>query len=106
LRRLSRVMERCPSSKIEISGHTDSDGSRDYNRDLSRRRASSVGRILNDEGVPRRRMTAFGYGEDQPLMRYERTESDKALNRRIEFTVIWGDDDDDDDQDRDQYDRR
>ncbi len=96
LRRLARVMDRCPSSRIEISGHTDSDGSREYNRDLSRRRASSVVRFLSRQGISMRRMTAFGYGEDQPLMRYERTERDKARNRRIEFTVIWGDDNEDD----------
>ena len=93
LRRLSRVMDRCPSSRIEISGHTDSDGSREYNRDLSRRRAKTVAGFLAQEGVSLRRMTAYGYGEDQPVMRYERTERDKARNRRIEFTVIWGDDD-------------
>ena len=97
LRRLSRVMNRCPSSRIEISGHTDSDGSRSYNRDLSRRRATTVAGFLAREGISLRRMTAFGYGEDQPLMRFEETERDKARNRRIEFTVIWGDDDEDDD---------
>ncbi len=93
LRRLSRVMKRCPSSRIEISGHTDSDGSRAYNLDLSRRRAHTVAGFLAQEGISLRRMTAFGYGEDQPLVAYERSERDKARNRRIEFTVIWGDDD-------------
>ncbi len=97
LERLSRVMNRCPSSRIEISGHTDSDGSREYNLDLSRRRAKTVAGFLAQEGISLRRMTAFGYGEDQPLMRYEETERDKARNRRIEFTVIWGDDNEDDD---------
>ncbi len=97
LTRLSRVMNRCPSSRIEIAGHTDSDGSRDYNRDLSRRRAKTVAGFLAQEGISLRRMTAYGYGEDQPLMRFEETERDKARNRRIEFTVIWGDDSEDDD---------
>ncbi|MCP4933452.1 MAG: OmpA family protein [bacterium] len=97
LTRLSRVMNRCPSSRIEISGHTDSDGSREYNLDLSRRRAKTVAGFLAQEGISLRRMTAFGYGEDQPLMRYEETQRDKARNRRIDFTVIWGDDDEDDD---------
>ena len=93
LRRLARVMNRCSSSRIEISGHTDSDGSRAYNLDLSRRRARTVVGFLAEEGISLRRMTAFGYGEDRPLVPYERTERDKARNRRIEFTVIWGDDD-------------
>jgi outer membrane protein OmpA-like peptidoglycan-associated protein len=93
LKRLSHVMQRCPSSRIEIAGHTDSDGSRDYNRELSRDRASTVVEFLTRDGISQRRMTAYGYGEDQPLMRHEQTERDKARNRRIEFTVIWGDDD-------------
>ncbi len=102
LTRLSQVMNRCPSSRIEIAGHTDSDGSRDYNRDLSHRRARTVAGFLAKEGISLRRMTVFGYGEDQPLMRYEQTQRDKARNRRIEFTVIWGDDDENDDDDRQQ----
>jgi len=92
LRRLARVMKRCPSSEIEITGHTDSDGSREYNQDLSERRVISVARPLKREGISTRRMSARGYGEDRPLAPYERTERDKALNRRIEFTVLWGDD--------------
>ena len=94
LTRLSRVMNRCPESSIEISGHTDSDGSRDYNRQLSRRRAKTVAGFLAQEGISLRRMVAYGYGEDQPVIRNERTERDKARNRRIEFTVVWGDEDD------------
>ena len=93
LRRLARVMRRCPDSRIEIAGHTDSDGSREYNHHLSHERAHAVARFLFREGISRRRITAMGYGEDQPLIPYERTERDKARNRRIEFTVIWGDDD-------------
>jgi len=92
LRRLARVMNRCPESRIEIAGHTDSDGSRQSNHHLSHERAHSVARFLYREGISRRRITATGYGEDQPLVPYERSERDRARNRRIEFTVIWGND--------------
>ncbi len=92
LRRLARVMNRCPESRIEIAGHTDSDGSRQSNHHLSHERAHAVARFLYREGISRRRITATGYGEDQPLVPYERSDRDRARNRRIEFTVIWGDD--------------
>jgi hypothetical protein len=45
------VLKEFPSIRIEISGHTDSTGSREYNRDLSRRRAESVKRYLVEHGV-------------------------------------------------------
>ena len=99
LRRLSRVMKRCPDSRIEIAGHTDSDGSRESNHHLSHERAHSVARYLYREGITRRRISATGYGEDQPLVSYERSDRDRARNRRIEFTVIWGDDEDGGDDD-------
>ncbi|MCF6199578.1 MAG: OmpA family protein [Hyphomicrobiaceae bacterium] len=94
LRRLSRVMNRCPDSRIEIAGHTDSDGSRESNHHLSHERAHSVARFLYREGISRDRISAKGYGEEQPLVPYERSDRDRARNRRIEFTVIWGDDGD------------
>ena len=88
LRRLARTINRCPDAHVEIAGHTDSDGSRADNQDLSERRAESVRRFLIDRGVRRRQLSAIGYGEDRPIARND-TRAQKARNRRIEFVVDW-----------------
>ena len=90
LRRIARTINRCPDARIEIAGHTDSDGSRYDNQDLSERRAESVREFLIDRGVSRRRLRAVGYGEDRPIASND-TRRGKARNRRIEFVVDWDD---------------
>lgn len=91
LKRLAHVANRCPSTTIEIAGHTDSDGSPEANQRLSERRAESVVRYLLQHNVERNRLTAAGYGETQPLVPND-TPWNKALNRRIEFVVQWAGD--------------
>ena len=73
--------------KIEISGHTDSEGSEAYNQKLSEGRANAVIAYLVSQGVDPSRMSAVGYGESRPIdTNY--TEEGKAQNRRVEFTLI------------------
>jgi len=76
-----------PGVSMEISGHTDSDGSSSYNQDLSRRRAESVRAYLVGRGVSASRLTTVGYGESQPVAS-NATAAGKAENRRIEFRVL------------------
>lgn len=83
---LAHVANRCPDTRIEIGGHTDSDGSPTYNRALSQRRAETVVAFLGGEGVDARRLTAVGYGEDKPVADNASDEG-KARNRRIEFVI-------------------
>ncbi len=92
LRKIAHVMNRCPSVRIEVAGHTDSVGSRYYNKDLSNRRAYSVARELSDLGVSHSRLIPRGYGEDHPIVSNE-TNRGKAQNRRIDFIVAWKEDD-------------
>ncbi|MFZ9888011.1 MAG: OmpA family protein, partial [Myxococcota bacterium] len=73
--------------RIRVEGHTDSDGSDRYNLQLSDRRAKSVLRYLVAAGVEASRLVAKGYGETRPL-ESNRTESGKARNRRVEFTIV------------------
>ncbi len=73
--------------RIQIAGHTDSDGSNAYNQSLSERRAQSVYSYLVDHGVQASRLTTVGYGETQPVVP-NTSSANKALNRRIEFTVL------------------
>ena len=75
-KKLSKVM-------IEIEGHTDNDGSNDYNLDLSYRRAISVKReLVKSYGFSTKRFSVEGYGESNPIAT-NKSEMGKALNRRV-----------------------
>ena len=69
---------------VEISGHTCSIGSAEYNMGLSQRRANAVKNYLAKEGVPASSMSAKGYGLTMP--KYDnRTDEGRRLNRRAEI---------------------
>ncbi len=80
------VMQDNPSFQLLISGHTDSRGDDEMNRDLSQKRADSVRQYLINKGVDRSRMRAVGFGETQPVASND-TSAGRAKNRRVEFTV-------------------
>lgn len=71
---------------VEIQGHTDDQGSYEYNATLSQRRAESVQRWLGEHGVETGRLRARGYGESTPLVR-DTTDEARARNRRVEFRI-------------------
>jgi OmpA-OmpF porin, OOP family len=73
--------------EIEISGHTDSKGSDDYNLNLSQGRSQSVVDYIISQGIDSFRLTAHGYGETKPIDTND-TDAGRANNRRVEFTVI------------------
>jgi len=73
--------------KVEISGHTDSQGSDAHNLDLSDRRAKSVMVYLVNKGVEAHRMDAKGYGETKPIAT-NATAAGRAQNRRVEFNIL------------------
>jgi OOP family OmpA-OmpF porin len=72
---------------IEISGHTDSDGSDAYNLKLSDGRAKAVVQYLISKGIQPTRMKAVGYGESKPIDT-NKTDEGKSRNRRVEFTLL------------------
>jgi outer membrane protein OmpA-like peptidoglycan-associated protein len=76
-----------PRLKIEIGGHTDNKGSKEYNQVLSENRARSVYNYLVEKGVDKSRLTYKGYGLSQPIDTNE-TEAGRANNRRTEFKVL------------------
>ncbi len=86
LTRLAHTANRCPQTRIEIVGHTDSDGSRKFNEFLSLRRARSVVKYLTSKGVSKDRLSSVGYGEARPILP-NTSDANKAKNRRIEFKV-------------------
>ncbi|MGV8986909.1 MAG: OmpA family protein [Cypionkella sp.] len=84
---LLNVVNRCPSLRLEIGGHTDDVGPAADNVTLSQRRAASVADYLAAKGVDAARLTAKGYGEDNPLVTNDSAEN-RGRNRRIEFKVL------------------
>jgi OOP family OmpA-OmpF porin len=86
LDRLIETALRCPSTNIEIAGHTDGDGEDALNQELSERCAQAVMDYLVKAGLPADRFTAIGYGSTQPVASND-TDEGKAQNRRIDFLV-------------------
>ena len=76
-----------PSVRVQIIGHTDSDGEEDANLTLSRIRAEAVRAQLIARGVEAERLTPLGMGEYDPVADNV-TREGKARNRRIEFLVL------------------
>lgn len=82
-----------PNVVVEISGHTDSRGTDDYNEKLSRNRAKSVVAWLGERGIPSKRTVAKGYGERKHIAPNENPDGSdnpegRQMNRRIELTII------------------
>jgi len=73
--------------QIEIYGHTDNVGSKDRNDELSLLRAKTVALYLISKGLKPERVIAQGFGTRFPLTS-NKTEADRALNRRVEFKLI------------------
>ena len=86
LDRLSVAAKACPGMRIAIEGHTDAEGTPDYNQRLSVRRAEAVAAYLLKGGADRRQLEAVGYGLSRPAVPND-TPENMAKNRRIEFSV-------------------
>jgi outer membrane protein OmpA-like peptidoglycan-associated protein/uncharacterized protein YidB (DUF937 family) len=84
----ARAIAGAPAGTVlEIGGHTDNTGQPAANEALSARRASAVREYLIRQGVSPGRLTAKGYGAEQPVAG-NATEAGRFHNRRIEFTVV------------------
>jgi outer membrane protein OmpA-like peptidoglycan-associated protein len=90
LNKLESMMSENTGLQIEISGHTDNIGTKEYNKMLSQRRANAVKDYLVKKGVDARRITAVGYGEEKPLASNDDEKEGRELNRRVEFKVTGG----------------
>ncbi|OJJ16364.1 hypothetical protein BKI52_34305 [marine bacterium AO1-C] len=88
LLKLANLLQKNPSWKIQISGHTDNIGTEKDNMDLSLRRAQAVINFLVNEGnIKSQRLKAKGWGETQPVIT-NKTASGRARNRRVEFKIL------------------
>ncbi len=74
---------------LVISGHADQRGPAPYNQELSRERAQKVADHLVQLGVPGDLIDTRAYGERQPLIANPESASERAINRRVGFEIIW-----------------
>ncbi len=86
LKQLYKLLLQYPDLNIKIIGHTDSQGSDAYNKNLSYRRAKSVRQTLLRWGIDENRITIEGRGEREPIADNATAEG-RQLNRRVVFEV-------------------
>jgi outer membrane protein OmpA-like peptidoglycan-associated protein len=86
LTEIAKALAAVPDQNLLIEGHTDSDGSSEYNLTLSEQRAQSVRSILLAGGIPAERMKTKGYGQTTPVAPNS-TATGKAQNRRVEIVL-------------------
>jgi outer membrane protein OmpA-like peptidoglycan-associated protein len=72
---------------VEVQGHTDEQGTQEYNKRLSQRRADAVRQALVRRGIAADRLSAKGYGREVPLDNNQ-TEEGRKKNRRVEFKIV------------------
>lgn len=84
---VTKVLNKYEKTVIEVAGHTDSDGSDQYNQSLSQRRASSVGQYLRAQGIVADRVMTLGLGEQYPVAD-NTSAAGKQANRRVELTLV------------------
>lgn len=87
LNRLASWLSANAALRIELSGHTDSDGDQAANLLLSQRRAEAVKNYLVTKGITSERLLAKGLGETAPVAD-NATADGRAMNRRIEFQLV------------------
>lgn len=82
---IAKLMATNPQLNLQVVGHTDNQGSSDYNMDLSRRRAANVAAaLINDYGVGSGRLSWEGAGFSKPIASND-DEAGRAKNRRVEL---------------------
>lgn len=86
LKRVAQIIKK-NRLKVEISGHTDSVGTADFNMQLSINRANSVKDYLIQQGCDADLLSAVGYGNTRPVAS-DATEDGRAKNRRVELRFV------------------
>lgn len=88
--KLTAFLNDNPERKVQIEGFTDSQGTDDYNLQLSQRRADAVASAIMQAGVDSQRVRARGYGEEFPVAGNDNPGS-RQRNRRVEVVISNGD---------------
>lgn len=87
---LAKILNKYPGSNIQVDGHTDSTGTADWNMNLSKSRAESVGMYLGQQGVEFTRLKMVAWGETMPAETANTVEGLQA-NRRVEVGIFAND---------------
>ncbi len=87
LNKIVEQLKKNPKIKLEIHGHTDNVGTKEYNQKLSEKRANVVMEYFIKNGISPERLKAKGFGESKPIASNE-TEEGRSKNRRTEFLII------------------
>ena len=87
LDQIAEILKACGGIRLQIQGHTDSQGRESMNQALSQNRAQSVLAALRERRVLTGNFEAVGFGETQPIADNETAEGREA-NRRIEFVIL------------------
>ena len=80
------ILNKHKNIKVEVGGHTDSDGTKKLNKALSQKRANAIKKYLITKGIKSNRLKAVGYGESKPLVKNDSSKN-KQINRRVEFKI-------------------
>ena len=87
LRELAMSLEKYPGSDLLILGHTDDQGSDEYNQGLSERRANAAAGYLRSQGVSGSRIATRGLGETEPVASND-SDAGRQANRRVEVSIF------------------
>ena len=85
--KISGIVNKYGKTELKVAGHTDNTGSAQHNQALSERRAGSVQRYLEGDGVAPQRIYAAGYGKNQPIASND-SDAGRRLNRRVDITIV------------------
>ena len=84
---VSKVLAEYEQTVVEVAGHTDSSGPESYNLTLSQKRAGSVAKYMETQGVINERLLTIGLGESMPIADNSQSSGMQA-NRRVEITMV------------------
>lgn len=90
IEQIAAFLNENPERRIQVEGFTDSQGSDEYNQQLSQQRADAVAQAIIQRGIDAQRVRALGYGEEFPKAGNDSPGS-RQLNRRVEIVVSNGD---------------
>lgn len=87
LEKLAGLLMKKPVWRIQISGHTDSQGKASSNLKLSKKRAQAVAKFLEKNNVLQNRIEVMWFGETNPITT-NKTKAGRAKNRRVEMEIL------------------
>ncbi|WP_202306321.1 OmpA family protein [Dryocola clanedunensis] len=87
MKNIAEIMKAYPNTRLELGGYTDNTGDKDFNLELSKKRADSVRQGLINLGANGDNLEAHGFGSEFPVAP-NNTEENRAKNRRIDIKIL------------------